>query len=51
MLFVEQNVEFNKNETEWKIENSIHTFGERNFVKKRERFLTFLFYLSVWYIE
>ena len=45
MLFVEQNVEFNKNETEWKIENSIHTFGERNFVKKRERFFN-IFALS-----
>ena len=45
MLFVEQNVEFNKNETEWKIENSIHTFGEMNFVKKRERFFN-IFVLS-----
>ena len=31
MIFVEQkNIKFNKNETEWKMENSTHSFREMN---------------------
>ena len=32
MYFVERNINFNKNETESKMENSIHSFRETNLV-------------------
>ena len=37
MQFVEKSINFNKNETEWKMENPIQSFREANFVFQQGR--------------
>ena len=37
MQFVEKNINFNKNETEWKMENPTQNFRETNFVFQQGR--------------